>query len=157
MLRERNWYHYVDNSFLFGVIFFTCKILASLRQAPCSLAGVFFWKDCFMPSARLFLVLASKQVCCGSYFSLLPFHAGLSDRMERPLVILFCLLVASSSARAQGTRPASALRLLKSLCLDFCSCHSHPFPVPPCTRNPPIHPRKSYSTLRTHVFSTLLF
>ena len=36
-------------------------------------------------------------------------------------------------------------------------CHSHPFPVPPCTRNPPIHPRKSYSTLRMHVFSTLLF
>ena len=36
-------------------------------------------------------------------------------------------------------------------------CHSHPFPVPPCTRNPPILPRKSYSTLRTHVFYTLLF
>ena len=27
-------------------------------------------------------------------------------------------------------------------------CHSHPFPVPPCTRNPPIHPHNAPLAIR---------
>ena len=65
---------------------------------------------------------------------------------------------ASDRLRERIDRVSETMKELEDLHADTCNfCHSHPFPVPPCTRNPPIHPRKSYSTLRTHVFSTLLF